>query len=782
MVRSTVRAWAAQAARTVRAAAVVCGLVWLSALLSGQSPAADAIDPVVRIISPAEDATVSGTVTIVAEATDEGGIAGVTFEVDGRMIGTEVVTAPWRIAWSTSASGSGSHILTAIARDAAGNAVRSAVVPVVVGETAPPPFPPPPNHNPTAVGDALTSAGRIPVTFSGATLLANDTDPDGHSLIITLVGPSSTAGGTITTTTGGAYTYSPPSGFTGVDRFTYSIADGMGGTATATVTVSVTPAAPPPAPGLVLALTFDETSGGTAVDASGGGRDGTIRGAVRVAGRSGGALQFDGVDDWVTVLDAAALDLSSAMTLEAWVNPARAMTGWQTILLKEQGTGDMAYGLYANDGAPAAAGYVNVGGIHTPVSGTAGLPAASWTHLAATYDGATLRLYVNGTLSSSRARTGLIVPSGGALRIGGNNAWPDEFFEGLIDEVRIYNRALSATEVLADMAGNATQPPPPPPANNPPVARGDSLTTAAGTPVAFTATVLLGNDTDADGHALVVSSVAAATAAGGVVSSTGAGNWNYTPRAGYAGPDSFTYTITDGHGGAATGTVDVTVVAAAPPPSGTEGLVLALGFDEASGATALDASGGGRHGTIREAVRVAGKSGGALRFDGVNDWVTVPDTTASTLDLTTGMTIEAWVNPAALSGWETVVLKERGAGLLSYGLYAHDGGIEAGGEEVPAGYVRAGAADRAVRGTVALPQDTWTHLAVTYDGDTQRIYVNGVEAGSRAQTGPIAVGNGALRIGGNNAFTNEFFSGVIDEVRIYNRALTAAEIRADMQR
>src|SRR5687768_10989836 len=79
MVRSTARAWAAHTARTVRAAAVVCGLVWLSALLSGQSPAADVIEPVVRITSPAEDATVSGTVTIVAEATDEGGIAGVTF-------------------------------------------------------------------------------------------------------------------------------------------------------------------------------------------------------------------------------------------------------------------------------------------------------------------------------------------------------------------------------------------------------------------------------------------------------------------------------------------------------------------------------------------------------------------------------------------------------------------------------------------------------------------------------------------------------------------------------
>ncbi len=155
MVRSTARTWSAQTARTVRAAALLCALLGLSALPSGQSPA-DVIDPAVRITSPAEDATVAGTVMIVAEATDAGGVAGVTFEVDGRMLGTEVQVAPWRIEWDTNASGNGSHILTAIARDVAGNAVRSLVVTVVVGGAAPPPFPPPTNHNPTPRGVVQT--------------------------------------------------------------------------------------------------------------------------------------------------------------------------------------------------------------------------------------------------------------------------------------------------------------------------------------------------------------------------------------------------------------------------------------------------------------------------------------------------------------------------------------------------------------------------------------------------------------------------------------------------
>jgi beta-lactam-binding protein with PASTA domain len=216
---------------------------------------------------------------------------------------------------------------------------------------------------------------------------------------------------------------------------------------------------------------------------------------------------------------------------------------------------------------------------------------------------------------------------------------------------------------------------------------------------------------------------------------------------------------------------------------GSDGLVLALGFDEATGTRAIDSSPVGNDGTLRQAtmVRAAGRFGSAVRFDGVDDWVTVVDGVASSpLDLTTGMTLEAWVNPSVMSGWETVLLKERGTGLLSYALYAHDGAPLAGGRAVPAGYIRAQGVDQPVRGTTALPLNTWTHIATTYDGTTQRFFVNGVQVGSSPMSTAIAVGNQQLRIGGNNAFTGEFFQGLIDEVRVYNRARTAAQITADM--
>jgi hypothetical protein len=84
------------------------------------------------------------------------------------------------------------------------------------------------------------------------------------------------------------------------------------------------------------------------------------------------------------------------------------------------------------------------------VTGTAAVPQNTWTHLAATHDGATLRLYVNGVQAASQAVTGTIRTSSGALSIGGNAVW-GEYFRGRLDEVRVYNRALSAAEVQTDM-------------------------------------------------------------------------------------------------------------------------------------------------------------------------------------------------------------------------------------------------------------------------------------------------------------------------------------------
>jgi hypothetical protein len=208
--------------------------------------------------------------------------------------------------------------------------------------------------------------------------------------------------------------------------------------------------------GLVAAYSFDEGNGSTLYDASGKGRNGTLSGPIwSGAGRNGGALSFDGVNDFVRVDDHADLDLTTGMTLEAWVNPSSLSGKWRTVLFKEQ-SGHMTYSLYANTdaGRPTAQAYV--GGQKDAV-GTAALATNAWTHLASTYDGSALRLYVNGTLVKTTALSGAMAVSTGQLKLGGNGVW-SEWFAGLMDDVRIYNRALTASEIAGDMTAPVVLP------------------------------------------------------------------------------------------------------------------------------------------------------------------------------------------------------------------------------------------------------------------------------------------------------------------------------------
>ena len=150
--------------------------------------------------------------------------------------------------------------------------------------------------------------------------------------------------------------------------------------------------------------------------------------------------------------------------------------------------------------------------------------------------------------------------------------------------------------------------------------------------------------------------------------------------------------------------------------------------------------------------------------------VTVAD--SASLDLTTRATLEAWVNPSALGGaWRTVMLKEQ-PGQLVYALYANNDLVARRGTCSPRG-------DLFTNGTAPLPLNTWSHLAMTWDGTTQRLFVNGNQVGSRALAARSSPAPAPLRFGGNSVWA-EWFAGSLDEIRVYDRALTQAQLQADM--
>ena len=193
---------------------------------------------------------------------------------------------------------------------------------------------------------------------------------------------------------------------------------------------------------LVAAFAFDERAGASVVDAGGAGKLGTIRGAKRTrAGKHRRGLRFDGINDYVKVSDSTKFDLTTGMTLEAWLRP----TGFgrhQAGVIAKQRPGRVAYGLFAGHGSPKRlSAQVRVGG-GSRVSG-ARLPLRRWSHVAATYDGTTLRLYRNGKLTASRRVRGGIDASAGHVKIGLG-------FKGTLDDVRVWRVARSAADIRAD--------------------------------------------------------------------------------------------------------------------------------------------------------------------------------------------------------------------------------------------------------------------------------------------------------------------------------------------
>ncbi|WP_193210930.1 LamG-like jellyroll fold domain-containing protein [Luteolibacter marinus] len=196
--------------------------------------------------------------------------------------------------------------------------------------------------------------------------------------------------------------------------------------------------------GVVAWWRFDETSGTTAADGTGFGHAGTLTQPLAQwdpTGRIGGALRFTGeLNQSVTVADEAALNPTSAISITAWVK-ASDWNGNRRVLQK--GNNDNQYRLLA-EGGDLVWEIANVGRIETALP-----PANEWFHLAATYDGALMRVYVNGLPVAAQAETGAIPVTGDPIYLGTKTpgSIAGDHFNGWLDELSLYNRALGSDEV-----------------------------------------------------------------------------------------------------------------------------------------------------------------------------------------------------------------------------------------------------------------------------------------------------------------------------------------------
>jgi hypothetical protein len=449
---------------------------------------------------------------------------------------------------------------------------------------------------------------------------------------------------------------------------------------------------------------MEEGSGTSIIDASGNSNDGALTGSPTwVASQRGTfALLLNGSTQYALVPDAATLDLTTAITLAAWIRPAGASAATQYLIKKATINGTDGYEISLSSAGKVFVRFnQKTSGDSVRINSTTSYPlnATAWMHVAATYDGTIIRLYVNGVQEGSLATSIAIAQNDLPLGIGAQSDGGTEF-NGTLDEVRVYGRALSAAEILDLM--------------------------------------LCGGNNDGASCDDGLSCNGADTCSGEVCTHAG--------------------------------------TCPSPTPTVLPDLVGYWPMEEGSGSSIWDASGQGNNGTLPvSGTWVAGQRGTyALRVDGSTQYASVPD--AASLDLTSAITLAAWIKPEQTST-QDLIKKAVNGGTDGYELTLS--AVTAPNVQkvfVRFNQVSAGDTYR-VNSTTQYPADgtTWMHVAATYDGTTIRLYVNGVQEGALAANITIATNTLPLTIGGQSDGQRKY-KGALDEVRVYGRALSAAEI------
>ncbi|AWN46780.1 Mo-co oxidoreductase dimerization domain protein [Methylobacterium terrae] len=365
-----------------------------------------------------------------------------------------------------------------------------------------------PNQSPTAVNDTgLAVTRNTPITFSTSALLANDTDPNGDPLTVTSV-TSGTGGTAALNTTNATITFTPATGFTGAANFTYAISDGRGGTSSASVALTVS------APGTGPVSLFSSSATPAATNTN---DTSPVELGVKFQSSTAGTVSaikfYKGTQD--TGTHTGTLWSSTGQKLATATFTNETASGWQTATFSSPVT--------LSPGATYTASYhTDAGRYSTTANGFASA-------------------VTSGPLTASSSGNGVFA-------YGGTSAFPTQSFQN--------------TNYWVDVVFNpgATV------ANQSPTAVNDTgPAVTQNTPVTFSTSTLLANDTDPNGDPLTVTSVTSGTGGTAALNTTNA-TVTFTPATGFTGAANFTYAISDGRGGTSSASVALTVSAPGTGP------------------------------------------------------------------------------------------------------------------------------------------------------------------------------------------------------------------------